>query len=73
MDAVDNFSKICGRPTPPWLSSMMTKLYKQMDEIRVHAEKKCRKFKTSAAEFSPQFQYWYDRIHAYMDLLKLKE
>ena len=44
-----------------------------MDEIRVHAEKKCRKFKTPAAEFSPTIQHWYDRIHAYMDLLKLKQ
>ena len=52
---------------------MMIKLYKQMDETRVHAEKKCRKFMTPAAEFNPVIQHWYDRIHAYMDLLKLKQ
>ena len=43
-----------------------------MNDIRVHAERKCRKFKTPAAEFTPQVKYWYNRIHAYMDLLKLK-
>ena len=52
---------------------MKIKLYKQMDEIRIHAEKKCRKIMTPESEYSPQIQHWYDRIHAYMDLLKLKE
>ena len=28
MDAVDKLSRICGKPTPPWLGSMMIKLYK---------------------------------------------
>ena len=53
----------------------MIKLYQQMDEIRVHVEKreKCRKFLTPAAEYSPVVQHRYDRIHAYMDLLKLKQ
>ena len=51
----------------------MIKLYKQVDDIRIHAERKCRKLMTPAAEFSPQIQHWYDRIHAYMNLLKLKE
>ena len=52
---------------------MMIKRYKQMDEIRGRAERKCRKFTTSAAKFSPVIQDWYDTIHAYMDLLKLKQ
>ena len=73
MDAVDKLSRICGKPTPPWLRSTMIKLYKQMDDVRVHAERNCRKFKTPAAEFSPQVKHCYDRIHAYADLLKLKE
>ena len=48
---------------------MMIKRYKQMDEIRGRAERKCRKFTTSAAKFSPVIQDWYDTIHAHMDLL----
>ena len=28
---------------------------------------------TPAAEFSPVIQHWYGRVHAYMDLLKLKQ
>ena len=47
--------------------------FQQMDEIRVHAEKKCRKFLTPAAEYSPVIQHWYERTHTYMDLLKLKQ
>ena len=73
LDAVDKLSRVCGNPTPPWLTSMMIKLYSQMDQIRIHAEKQCRNFKTPDAEFSPTIKHWYDRIHAYMDLLKLKQ
>ena len=72
MDAVDKLSRICGTPTPPWLRSMTIKLYQQIDEIMVHGEKKCRKFLTPDAEYSPVNQHWHDRIHAYMDLLKFK-
>ena len=43
MNALDNLIVICGRPGPMWLKSMIIKLYKQMDEIRIHGEKKCRK------------------------------
>ena len=44
-----------------------------MDEIRIHAEKKCRKTLTSVADFSPQIQHWYNKIHAYLALIRLKE
>jgi hypothetical protein len=43
MNVVDNMTRYCGYPSPPWLRSMVIKLYKQMTEIRVHAEKHCRK------------------------------
>ena len=43
MDAIDRMTKHCRYPLPRWLRSMIIKLYKQMTEIRVHAEKKCRK------------------------------
>ena len=61
MEAVDKLSRICGTPTPPWLKSMMIKLYQQMDETRVHAEKKCRKFMTPAAEYTPVIPMLYGR------------
>ena len=73
MDAVDKLPRICGTPTPPWLISMMIKLYQQMDGIRAHGEKKCRKFLTPEAEYSPVIQHCYDKIHPYMDLFKLKQ
>ena len=47
IDAVDKLFRICGTPTPPRLKSTMIKLYQQMNEIRVHTEKKCRKFLTA--------------------------
>jgi hypothetical protein len=52
---------------------MIIKLYKQMKEIRVHAEKKWRKILRPESGFSPTIQLWYDRIHAYLQLICLKE
>jgi hypothetical protein len=52
---------------------MIIKLYKQMTEIRIHAEKNCRKFLSPDNDFSPTIQMWYDRIHAYLQLIRMKE
>jgi hypothetical protein len=52
---------------------MIIKLYKQMMEIRVHVEKKCRKILWPESDFSPTIQMWYDRIHAYLQIIRLKE
>ena len=52
---------------------MIIKLYKQMKEIRVHAEKKCRKILRPESDFSPTIQLWYNRIHAYLQLICLRE
>jgi hypothetical protein len=73
MDAVDKMTKYCGNPSPRWLRSMIIKLYKQMTEIRIHAEKKCRKILWPESNFSPTVQMWYDRIHAYLQLIRMKE
>jgi hypothetical protein len=52
---------------------MIIRLYKQMKEIRVHAEKKCRKILWPESDFSPTIQMWYDQIHAYLQLIHLQE
>ncbi len=52
---------------------MIIKLYKQMTEMRVHAEKKCRKILCPDNNFSPTIQMWYDRILAYLQLIRMKE
>ena len=44
-----------------------------MDKIRLHAEHNCRKIYTPESPFSPEIQAWYDRIHAYLALIKLLE
>ncbi len=73
MNAIDKMTQYCGYPSPPWLCVMITKLYKQMTEIRVHAEKDCRKILQPESNFSPTIQMWYDRIHTYLQLIRLKE
>jgi hypothetical protein len=44
-----------------------------MTEIRIHAEKKCRKILRPESDFGPTVQMWYDRIHAYLQLIRMKE
>ncbi len=73
MDAVDKMTKYCRNPSPRWLCLMIIKLYKQMTEIRIHTEKKCRKILRPESGFSPTVQMWYNRIHAYLQLIRMKE
>ena len=73
MEAVDKMTRWCGYPTPGWLWAMIIKLYKQMTEIRVHAKKNCRKILRPKSNYSPTIQMWYDRIHTYLQLIKLNE
>jgi hypothetical protein len=73
LDAVDRMMRYCGNPSPGWLRAMIIKLYKQMKEIRVHAEKKFRKILRPKSDFSPTIQLWYNHIHAYLQLIRLKE
>ncbi len=72
MDAVGKMTKYCGNPSPRWLCSMIIKLYKQMTKIRIHAEKGCRKILRPESGFSPTVKMWYDRIHAYLQLIRMK-
>jgi hypothetical protein len=73
LDAVDNMTRYCGFPSPSFLQAMIIKLYRQMTEVRVHVEKKCRKILRPDSNYSPTIQMWYDRIHAYLQLIRMKE
>jgi hypothetical protein len=73
MDAVVKMTRYCGYPAPRWLQAMIIKLYKQMTEIRIHAKKRCRKILCPECNYSPTIQMWYDRIHAYLQLIRIKE
>jgi hypothetical protein len=44
-----------------------------MTKIRIHAEKKSNKILRPESNFSPMVQIWYDRIHAYQQLISMKE
>jgi hypothetical protein len=52
---------------------MIIKLYKQMTKIRIHTEKGCRKILRPESNFSPTVKMWYDRIHAYLQLIRMKK
>jgi hypothetical protein len=52
---------------------MIIKLYRQMTEIRIHAEKRCQKILRPDSNYSPIIQMWYGRIHTYLQLIQLKE
>ena len=73
MDAVNKIPRYCGYPSPGWLRAIIIKLYKQMTEIRVHSEKNCWKILQPESDFSPTIQMWYDRLHAYLQLIRLQE
>ena len=54
-------------------SKMIRVIHVDMDKIRLHAEHNCRKIYTPESPFSLEIQAWYDRIHAYLALIKLLE
>ncbi len=52
MESVDKMTRYgCRYPSTGWFRAMIIKLYKQMTEIRVHAEKNCRKILSIAPPF----------------------
>jgi hypothetical protein len=73
MNAVNNMTRYCGYQSPPWLRLMVINLYKQMMEIRVLPEKYCQKNLRPDNDFSPTIQMWYNRIHPYLQLIRIKE
>ncbi len=70
LDAVNKMTRYRGFPAPNFLRAMIIKLYRQMTEIRIH-EKKCRKILQPDSDYSPTVQMWYNRIHAYLQLIRL--
>jgi hypothetical protein len=73
LKAIDKMTRYCGFPSPNFLRAMIIKPYRQMTEIRVHLEKKCRKVLRPNSNFSPTVHMWYDRIHAYLQLIHMKK
>ena len=52
---------------------MILNIYSQITEIRRYAERNCRKIRTPDSKFSPTVRMWYDRIHAYLQLIRMRE
>ena len=73
MDAIEGLLAKCGKPIPSFLHQFITTIHKQIDEIRLHAERKCRKIHRCALPFSPPVQYWWNRAQAYKRLIAHKE
>jgi hypothetical protein len=59
-------------PPPPVFQAHCNTIHEQITQIRLHAEFTCRKILKPALEFSPTVQFWYDRAHAYILLIKIK-
>ena len=47
--------------------------YEEIKRYRIGAERICRKVLKPYSPFSLPVKYWYDRIHTFRDLIKLKE
>ncbi len=73
LNTVNKMTRYCGHPSSNWLKAMIIRLYKQMSEIRVHAEKNCQNILQPESYFSSEIQMWYNRIHAYLQLIRLRE
>lgn len=73
IEELDEITKREGFPASDKTRQLILALNKQIDEIRLHAERRCRKIRKPAMPFSPDVKYIYDRIHAFQTLLKLKE
>ena len=48
-------------------------LHSQMDEIRARSEKECRRILKPAVSYSPVVAFWNDKIHAFQQLIRIKE
>ena len=48
-------------------------LHSQMDEIRARSERDCRQILKPCVSYSPVIAFWNDKIHAYQQLIWIKE
>lgn len=60
------------KPLPHEIEKKCSNLHVQINQIRLRAERGCRKLLKPALEFSPPIQFWYDRAHAYKALIHFK-
>ena len=65
-------SQLYNFPPPTTFQSKCNITHEQIAQIRLSAESTCRKILKPALEFSPTVQFWYDRAHAYILLIKIK-
>jgi hypothetical protein len=47
-------------------------IYSEMDQYRINAESGCRKIAKPTLPYSPSSSFWYDQIHAYWVLIRIK-
>ena len=73
LEAVQNLVKIFDHPIPIGLEEMVQKLYSQMREIEKHSKRRCQISLYLESEYRLPIQYWYNKIHAYENLITLKE
>ncbi len=47
-------------------------IHNEMDEYKRNAESRCRKITKPSLPYSPTTSFWYDQIHAYRTLIRIK-
>ena len=54
------------------LSHAIQSIYSEMDQYRINAESCCRKIAKPTLSYSPSISFWYDQIHSYRVLIRIK-
>ena len=54
------------------LTDKILSIHDEMDEYKTNAESKCRKITKPSLSYSPTTTFWYDQIHAYRTLIRIK-
>ena len=73
LTTLDNITKTEGFPASPDTKQRILAIHKQIDEIRVHAEKRCRKIYRPNLVYSPPVRRLNDKIHALQTIIKVRE
>jgi hypothetical protein len=60
-------------PVNDMLRDKAENLFNEVKQYRIGAEHSCRKILKPHSPFSLPVKYWYDRIHTFRDLIKLKQ
>ena len=65
-------TEAASHPTDGTLQQRADNVFEEIKQYRLGSERTCRKILKPHSPFSLPVKYWYDRIHTFRDLIKLK-